>query len=882
MLLFTSAMAVFPVTLLQASIKPPALQLPSTPLSDPRRLPAGLENELYDDVSEEVAHLFLNMQQTTTYEGAYSYLKYAVKQGYITQASVLLRALYLLECRRDTFLTDAELIDWAKKCVVIPAPTLFAARNAAQKKYGIQPSIINSPTTPATGALRRLPAGLENEFILPTFQPNVIRLLTQMQQPHIYGSPTHLLETALIQGIPLDEHALLRALYCIEKHSKFPLSAYDFDLWARQFSVDSATFQHTVYAARHKYFPAAFPALPAPTDFPSHAVLPRYASPNFLPPTLERDLDNPAYGKEVVTLLHNMLTYTVHNERALKRAISKGMVTRADVFLRLLYLTERRRETPFSDFEIDLLAKQCRIDTVAVFHERQIAIDLYKKELQQSHNTPPPSYTPAVYENASAPSYVPEVVVMPSLDQPVEDATPDPIQNTTPAIPTQNTALVQEETAFDSFMKAFGMISASVLTLAIAAMSPTLFLIGAPLAGLLYFQSNINTVTPAPLPDATIDVKVVDVTDQQKAPAKKTVPTKPSVAPLPDVPSQLIPPYFYQYSATGMLRIAATYNILSEDVLQKALPYANTYGIPYIKPANTSAMSLGTSALSEAERTKDDVFPPDVLPYFAPPTLRHPTLGRTLGNHERYVYSINGFVKKDMLTLLLAEKSLPAFVHNPLFYGICKQFMQREAPQLLHGYKHEWVQQTLWGTDEVYSTEQVDVPLQVALSDQQIIYLLQETLRTTKNMLKFYKQAHYSKPRLFTLHVYLSGFVCFFADLFTPDILLGESFLKPFVTQLFKNADFMPQDTDAYTDLFITTYNSFVTSLEHFVDTLDSPELVLYGYSKILLDLIGLPHVGINHALSVMNFILDIFTSCEACLRMKDLNQTENEHLFST
>lgn len=881
-LLFFSLLTVMRATM-DSTTSTPTLGLPAVKPNHPLRLPAGLESELYDDVSETVARLFNNMQRTTTYEGALSFLQHAVKQGYITQPHILLRALYLLERNHPSFLTGAQLREWAELCKISPA-ALSDARDVARQKY-LSPEAVPSYAFPLlppdigdiipAGAsmpasipaevpvpvaipvhLRYLPAEIEQDLILPTFSKRIVQLLTEMQKPKTrYTSPGGYLTEAFDHGVPITSEVLLRALYLIERQHDGPLSPSEFDLWARRCRMDPAELQHTVYAARHKYLPDVYPPLSFNyadqlEDAANHAraltARERFRL-GYLPHTLENDLENPAYGEEIVKLLHDMQTYRVHNPSALEHAVENGLVPRADVLIRLLYLVERRRYSPFSTIELDLWARKCRINPKGVFAERQKAIDLYQKELQLAQLNPAPPFVPTVYE--SPPLTEARNTVEPTIEQPLTKAPPEVQAPVGLPVPAQQNKLPEKENALTSFMQAFGMMSGSLLVLYLAVVSPLLFAFFAPLAGLLYFSKDQQLNAQEALPEAAIDVEVVDVTDEKEPPTKKPTPVKQQVKPLPDIPTHLIPPFFNQLSEADMLRTAASYGVLSDVALREALPYAQEYEIPFTYTAHA---------------------PLPVQAYFMPPALRHPVGGEVLYANERRVYQIGGALKQKMLELYISETSLPTFTSNPLFYDICKQFMKQEAVLLLQGHKYEWVQQTLWGTEENYSAEKQATAMATALTAQQVTYLLQETLQIAENMLRLYKHTPDVESNLFTLHVYTGSFVCFFADLFTPAILLGEDFLKPFVKHLFKEAAFLPNNAEHYTDLFVEAYNTFVASLQFFTDKMDYPELVLYGYAKMLLDLIGFSHTGKDHALSVMNFTLDILNTCDVSLRMKN------------
>ena len=125
-----------------------------------------------------------------------------------------------------------------------------------------------------------------------------------------------------------------------------------------------------------------------------------------------------------------------------------------------------------------------------------------------------------------------------------------------------------------------------------------------------------------------------------------------------------------------------------------------------------------------------------------------------------------------------------------------------------------------------------------------------------------------SPSRKLFFDVALSGYICFFADLFTPDVYLGPSFLRTYTRYIYSPSSTMggvpPASRDPrFVDMFITSYQSYITVLQDFRERLQDPEAFLIAYAELFLRSLEMSSVGDVLKTETIELTASILPLCE-------------------
>lgn len=118
----------------------------------------------------------------------------------------------------------------------------------------------------------------------------------------------------------------------------------------------------------------------------------------------------------------------------------------------------------------------------------------------------------------------------------------------------------------------------------------------------------------------------------------------------------------------------------------------------------------------------------------------------------------------------------------------------------------------------------------------------------------------------FTLNVYSCGFICFFADVFTPSISLGASFLHEYLT-LFSENLYVPEGEHVST-LFTKSYHAFANIASSVYKQNNNPILCSLVFANTLLTLIGKSDTPAEYWLPIMASIANVFDICNRVLQL--------------
>ena len=114
--------------------------------------------------------------------------------------------------------------------------------------------------------------------------------------------------------------------------------------------------------------------------------------------------------------------------------------------------------------------------------------------------------------------------------------------------------------------------------------------------------------------------------------------------------------------------------------------------------------------------------------------------------------------------------------------------------------------------------------------------------------------------------VTLSGYICFFADLFTPNLYLGPAFLRRYIRYISNEMRGYSESDQRYVEMFIASYQSYITVLQDFRDRLQDPEAFIMAYTQLFLRSLELSTVGDVLLMDTAQHTAAILPICEKTL----------------
>lgn len=212
-----------------------------------------------------------------------------------------------------------------------------------------------------------------------------------------------------------------------------------------------------------------------------------------------------------------------------------------------------------------------------------------------------------------------------------------------------------------------------------------------------------------------------------------------------------------------------------------------------------------------------------------------------------------------------------AIQNAPAYTAYVNRTMSDGVAELVQGaaLSENWAQETLFAETTPTYTKITEVTGQAMPDAMQTDALARTLAEHFKQFQLLFKGRFRSPARKTTLEVYLAGYLCFFADLFTPHIYLGPTFARTFLHYINQSLTIQASNHKHFSDMFVSAYTSYGAVAEDLRSKLADPEAFISAYAQLFLTSLELSSVSEMLTLNTIEHTASILPIVEQALGMQ-------------
>ncbi len=213
----------------------------------------------------------------------------------------------------------------------------------------------------------------------------------------------------------------------------------------------------------------------------------------------------------------------------------------------------------------------------------------------------------------------------------------------------------------------------------------------------------------------------------------------------------------------------------------------------------------------------------------------------------------------------IAKSALRFLLRNNLYFEACRETIANGVPAFSHAAAPSWVQTSLLESDPLLPAGQALHSYKEAFQPANGVQFAQKLNAYLRALRHVIADEPLGKVDIFLNTIYACGYVCFMADLFTPNVYLGADFLKEHLASLTKHIS-MPYNLQI-PDLLVESYEAFANLAMPTYKAHEDPLSFLLEYTKLLVRLSGYEEDSVHRWLPVLAVSVNIFNTCNEVLK---------------